>query len=438
MLAWLALAVAGLFLSDVTELWQVCGALLAAAVLVDWLWGWQRGCPITIERVMPHSWPVGVSQNIELTVRCDEGGARLRGEIFDDATDDLLITGMPRRFAVNRSRAVRISYRALAQSRGPHQLGAAHIRLEGPLGLVSFARRLEIASGDAAFRVFPDFARIANYTLMATDNRLAQIGLFNRRRRGEGMEFQQLREYRQGDSLRQIDWKATARQHKLIAREYQEERNQQIVFLLDCGQRMRTREAVAAQGAAIALSHFDHTVNALLLLAYVALRQGDGVGMATFAHPSPRLVAPRRSQATLNRLMNSLYDIEPSNLTPDYLEAGRSLGDAVRKRSLIIVLTNLRDEDDDSLQPAIRLLNRRHLVVVASLREPGLAQLREKPVGHFEDALAYASATEYLYRRQRSIARLRKSGVQCLDVAPAELPMALVNQYWAMKRSGVL
>jgi uncharacterized protein (DUF58 family) len=102
------------------------------------------------------------------------------------------------------------------------------------------------------------------------------------------------------------------------------------------------------------------------------------------------------------------------------------------------VLTNLRDEDDDTLKPALALLQRQHLVVVASLQEPGLTALRRRRVGHFEDALAYAAATEYLYARQRSMASLRKRGVHCLDLAPVDLPMGLVNQYWSMKRSGVL
>jgi uncharacterized protein (DUF58 family) len=103
----------------------------------------------------------------------------------------------------------------------------------------------------------------------------------------------------------------------------------------------------------------------------------------------------------------------------------------------VILLTNLRDEDDATLMPALGLLRRQHRVVVASLREPGLTSLQNRPVDNFDSALGYAAAVEYLQLRQRTLATLRKQGVHCLDVAPAVLPLALVNQYWTMKRAGV-
>ena len=118
-------------------------------------------------------------------------------------------------------------------------------------------------------RNYPNFSSVMKYSLLATDQRLNQMGILKKRRRGEGLNFHQLREYRDGDSLRQIDWNATARTHKLISRDYQEERDQQIIFLVDCGRRMLAHDDQ--------LSHFDHTLNAILLLSHVALRQGDAV-----------------------------------------------------------------------------------------------------------------------------------------------------------------
>jgi uncharacterized protein (DUF58 family) len=242
------------------------------------------------------------------------------------------------------------------------------------------------------------------------------------------LEFHQLRDYRQDDSPRDIDWSATARARRLIAREYQDERDQHVVLVLDCGQRMRAKDG--------AMSHFDHALNAMLLLAYVALRQGDAVGVGTFAHDRPRFLPPRKSVATVSRLMHGLFDLEPSLQTPDYLEAATALGARLTKRALIVLATTVRDEDGDALQDAARLLRRKHAVVVASLREAALTRAKVRPVVRLEDALVYAAATEYLERRRRTIATLRRKGVHTIDVPPAGLARQLVNHYWNLKRAG--
>jgi uncharacterized protein (DUF58 family) len=441
-LSWLILACAAIAFESARTVWEFAGLLLASCCLADLWLGRAQGCPLEIRRHMQKSWSVGVAQTVQLHLANGSRRARLLGRLFDGVPSAFEYTGFPHAFIVDAHGRHELEYRALAKVRGPHRFGTVEVLLDTPLRLWSWRHRVAALDSDPLVRVFPDFARIAHYTLLATDHRLSQIGLLRRRRRGEGLEFHQLREYRQGDTPRQIDWKATARQGKLIARDYQDERNQQLMFLLDCGLRMRTRETEPSEDGRgdgkPGLSHFDHTLNAMLLLSYVALRQGDGVGLATFAHPEPRFLGPRRSQATLTHLLDAVYDLEPTTRTPDFLVAGRLVANRVRKRSLIVLLTNLRDEDDDTLMPALALLRRQHLVVVASLREPGLMALRRQRVRHFEDALAYAAATEYLSARQRSMTTLRKTGVHCLDVAPGELPIALVNQYWSMKRSGVL
>jgi uncharacterized protein (DUF58 family) len=437
------------FDADLVPAFALLALAAAAALITDALIAWMRGCPVDVGRTTALAWSVGVGELVTLELRTmapatpvlgalQKLAPTLVGNLIDGYPSDCKVTGQPCTFALAPGQLLKIAYRAIAPDRGLHTFVNVEIRLASVIGLWTWRARCAVGPTSVSqVRVFPDFARIAHYTLLAIDNRLSQIGVMRRRRRGEGMEFRQLREYRDGDSPRSIDWKATGRQGKLIAREYQDERNQQIVFLLDCGLRMRAREVQSDEGEP-PLSHFDHTLNAMLLLSYVALRQGDGIGMSTFSHETPRHFAPRRSQATLKLLMNSVYDLEPSLLAPDFLKASEDLLLRLRKRSLVVVLTNLRDEDDDTLGPAMSLLRRRHLTLVASLREPGLAQLRSRPVDGFDAALAYASATEYLMARDRTIASLRKKGVQCIDVEASSLPIALVNQYWHMKRSGIL
>jgi uncharacterized protein (DUF58 family) len=282
--------------------------------------------------------------------------------------------------------------------------------------------------------VYPDFARITQYTLLATDNpaiadRRAAAKTPRRRPR-----FPSIARYRSGDTSRQIDWKATARVGKLTSREYQDERDQRIVFLVDCGQRMRAHEG-SADDVERALSHFDHALNALLLLAYVALRQGDAVGVQTFGHADPRWFAPRKSVATVNFLLSGCSISSP--VTPRRIpRGGERLYARLTRRTLVVIVTNLRDEDDSQVLPALRLLRRRHLTLVrtcASRARPGgETRVRERsttrwPTGRPPNTLSARAAT---------IARLRREGARVIDAHPQELPRMLVNQYWQMKRAG--
>jgi uncharacterized protein (DUF58 family) len=197
------------------------------------------------------------------------------------------------------------------------------------------------------------------------------------------------------------------------------------------------------------VSHFDHVLTAMLLLAHVAQRQGDAVGLLTFAGERVWL-APRR-RAGLGPLLAAIHDLQPSLRASDYLEAARDLMARVRKRSLVVLLTNLRDEDEETLAPALRLLRKRHRVILASLREPGLDQARAQPPERFEQALRAGAVEVYLAERRRAFARIdpgtagqgtaghgpgNRGGTTALDVVPAELPVALVNRYLAVKRSG--
>lgn len=423
--AWLVLAVAATWLPALIPVWWMAGAALLALALADALAGRSRRGRVAVDRVLPSAMPVGTWQTVGLRLASETGGAA--GWVMDDVPPPFLSQGLPLRFALLPGHGLRADYRVAVSERGRQVFSGVTLRCRSPLRLWLVQESLAVRS---EVRVFPNFTRIAQYTLLATDNRLSQLGILLRRRRGEGMEFHQLRDYRQDDSPRQIDWKASTRVGRLVSRDYQDERDQQIVFLLDCSARMRARDGE--------LSHFDHTLDAVLLLAYVALRQGDAIGLATFGHPLPRMLPPGKSVATVNALLKVVYDLEPSLQVPDYLAAAEMLGRHLRKRALVILLTNLRDEDDDTLLPAVHLLQRRHALTVASLREPVLDELLAAPVPDFDAALTRAAGIEYLQARRRQIALLQHSGVQVLDVGPRQLPITLVNHYWLRKRSGAL
>ncbi|MBK5550965.1 MULTISPECIES: DUF58 domain-containing protein [unclassified Pseudomonas] len=378
-----------------------------------------------LKRQMPGSLALGRWGDVQLEVEHDFAQP-LNVQVFDYAPDGLSFEHLPQSLELQPGQRSLISYRLRPLRRGHFAFEHCEINLPSPLGLWSDKRLLNV---EDTTRVYPDFARLYGGQLLAVDNWLSQLGVRQRQRRGLGLEFHQLREFREGDSLRQIDWKATARQRTPIAREYQDERDQQIIFMLDCGRRMRSQDGE--------LSHFDHALNACLLLSYVALRQGDAVGLCTFASEQARYLAPVKGAGQLNVLLNTVYDLNSSQRSADYQAAANQLLTRQKSRSLVVWITNLRDEDDEELLSAVKLMSRKHRVLVASLREQILDNLRQEPVQTLTEALNYCGTVDYLNARNELHERLGAHGVAVLDARPEELGTNLVTRYLSWKKDGV-
>ena len=404
--------------------WTVLAAALAVACVIDLLMALRLPVPL-VARQVPASLALGVPVDVRLRVR-NPAARPITADVHDHYPPSFECHGMPRRVSLKAREWTELGYEARPLARGQVDFSQVEIRLFSPLRFWQVSHR----AGEAMpARVYPNFRALARYTLLATDHRLSQIGVLQVRRRGEGMEFHQLREYRDGDPPRAIDWKATARTARLISREYEEEKDQRVLLVIDCGRRMASKDSE--------LSHFDHTLNAALLLAHVALRQGDAVGMLTMGGIS-RYCEPRKSIGAVHAILNRAYDIEPTLAVPDYQQAARDVMARQRRRALVIVLTNLRDEDDDSLLPALKLLRTRHLVVLASLREAILSRALVARVDSFDRAVTHAAAADYLAARERAFRKIETAGAITLDVEPERLPIALVNRYLGLKREGRL
>ena len=432
-----ASAVALVFGAPLPAVAVAAGALLAiglcAAAFDLWhslrLW---RAAPLILERQLPGAFSLGVPTVLHLRV-VNQGRLAWQIALFDEVDPRFDFEGMPQSLAVPPGARVDLSYTVTARVRGIARFGVTQLRWRSRLDCFEWRESLGQAQN---LRVYPNFAALARYAWLSGDRRLAQIGVKTYARRGQGTDFRQLADYRTGDSLRHIDWKATLRQRRPIVRQYQDERDQCVFFLLDCGRRMRADEGTAVPGA----SHFDEALNALMLLAHVALSEGDAVGAMTFGGPpdEQRNFAPRKGAATLNALMNRLHDIQPGATHSDYRQAAEHLLRVQRRRALVVLLTNFRDEDTAELRPAVQLLRRRHLVLVASLRERVLAQIANQPITNPRDTIDVAAAHLFDQARRDAFARVVGNDPLSVDVEPAQLAVALVNRYHAVKRAGIL
>jgi uncharacterized protein (DUF58 family) len=389
-----------------------------------------HAAPLHWTRRLPDAFALGVQRTIDGTL-VNTGKRRWRIAFFDHADPDLDPQGLPVTAELRANAQAQLRYTVQPRRRGRVAFEPADVRVH------SLGRSLELQwrIGGAQTRpVFPNFASVSRYAWLATDRRLAAIGIKTQVQRGEGTDFKQLAEYRPGDSIRHIDWKATLKQSRPIVRQFQDERDQSVIFLIDCGRRMRADEGTVHG------SHFDEALNATMLLAHVALKDGDEVGAITFG-TSPehkRAFAPRKGMATLSALTVLLHDIQPEATHSDYLIAARDLMRTHAKRALIVLLTNFRDEDAPELDAALKLLRSRHLVLLASLRERVLREITEQPLAAAHHAVEVAGAHLFAQARRDAFRRLAERDALMVDAEPERLAVELVNRYRTVKRAGLL
>ena len=428
-MVWLTIAWLGHLMGLATQLnaWKGVGAALLMIALVDAGRLLREQPAFSYQRRLPLRWPVHRSIDAESSLS-HQLKRVLHVHLHEALPEDIESPALPLSFSLAPNQVARVHWPIMANRRGEQVLLAAEVAWSSAWGLW---QRRETLPARSEVKVYPDFNLIIRYGRLAGDRRLNQIGIHSQQRRGSGTDFDQLRDYREGDSLRQIDWHATARFHRLIAKSYQEERSQRVVFLQDCSRRLRAMDGQQ--------SHFDQSLNALLLLAHVALKQGDEIALETVGQDSdlPTRLGHGRGQSQFAHLLETVLRLYPANTTPDFAEAAGRLMSQHKRRSLIVVLTNLRDEDHQDLNPALRVLRQRHLVIVADLREV-VEKSAAEAAGNapFDQALLEAGERWYHQQRRTATRQLRQLGVIHLDVEPQDLPAALVSQYRQLKSSG--
>jgi len=305
------------------------------------------------------------------------------------------------------------------------RLTAPPLVLELSSPLLLWQRRFEVKYADE-WQVYPDFTALMSQHF-SWDNARAEEGIKTFRRRGAGSDFYGLREYQRGDSLRFIDWRATSRRGKPMVKEFQEEQDQQVIILLDTGYRLHQ-----PQGE---LTHFDSALYAALLLAQGAFLHGDRLGVLTFGTET-RWIPPLKGRSRMAYLLSQLYDLQSSSQPSSPAAALEEVLKRVKRRSLVVLLTNLREEDEETLDEMIRLIPRRHLLLTLNLREEQARYWAEKKPETFEEALTVKAARNYEEERHRIQRLWKKRGIITLETTAEALPRELSGKYLELKRSG--
>ena len=382
---------------------------------------------VAIHREISEVLSVGASNPATLTVR-NRTGLTLAMTLHDDPGPLCEVDKLPQSVTVGPGKEETIHYSVKPSRRGASEMPAVHLRFPTRLGLWT---RHQIRPLPTPIRIYPDIRAVYRYELMARQNRLSEIGVRMVRMPGQGREFERLREFRYGDEIRQIDWKATARQRQLISREFNVERNQNIVIMVDCGRFMRNETD--------GISYLDRALNSAIMLSYIALGQGDNVSLLAFSNKIERFIRPVRGKPGIQSILRSTYDIQASQNVSDYSLALEYLTTVQRKRALIVLITFVTDELQlRVIGESLKLRSLPYLPLCVLLQDVGLRQMADRIPETDLDAYHTAAAAQVLTGQSHEAASLREAGIMLIDTPPDLLTERLINEYLSIKARNLM
>lgn len=402
----------------------VTDAVIVLLALLDLALVWKAG--VEVKREAPET--VSLARPVNVTVEVKNKLRRKLKLLVNDALFEHAVSdGLPMEIEVGAGLVRRGTYKLRAMERGAQYIGDHWIRYRSPAGF--WIRQVKVEAS-TKMRVFPDVQAVRHYELLARTNRDVMASRVTKMRGGD-TEFERLRDFLPDDEFRRIDWRATARRNKFTVREFQIERNQNIVFMLDCG---RLMTAVWDD-----LTALDYALNATLMLSHVAVRRGDQVGLIAFDEKVTRLLKPRAGTSASNQIISATYDLFPRMVESDYEAAFRTLKLHVRKRTLVVFITHAIDEQTSKrIQVLSRDLLPTHLPLVVLLKDRELEARAAMTATSEEEVCIQAAAAEMLLWRDRLTRELSRAGVLVLDVLHNQLTGALVTKYLEAKARGLI
>jgi len=420
---WFRQTIAAMFLWD--------GVVVAA-----WLWDLLR-LPRPTQLEVRRTWEkrpcLGVAANVVVEIRND-ADISIRARVVDETPAQFRSTPPELVLNVKARSSAEARYPVMPAERGDTKLGHIFVRYQSPLGL---AERWAVAETQQTVRVLPNLEQAKRESMYLIRSRQAELEKRRRRQRGMGREFDSLREYREGDELRDISWTATARRRHLITRVFQMERSQNVWLVLDAGRLLRAE--VRERGDAPRFSKLDYAVNAALSLAQVALYCGDRVGLLAYGRKVQQNLYAGRGAHHVRAIVESLAQVRAEAYESDHGRAVRALLNAQKRRSLVVWITDFAETATvpEVIEYAMQLTPR-HLVVFAAMGQPDLKALAETIPAVTADLYRHGAALEISQRRDVLMRGLRQRGVLALELMPGMLASSLVTQYLNIKERSLI
>ncbi len=312
--------------------------------------------------------------------------------------------------------------------RGEYLFGKLNVYAQTILKLTS---RRYIFAENKNVATYPSFIQLRKYDMMAFSHNLSEFGLKRIRRIGHTMEFEQIKEYVQGDDVRTINWKATSKRNALMVNQYQDEKSQYVYQVIDTGRSMQMPFG--------GLSLLDYSVNSALALSNIVLKKNDKAGMFTFSRKVENYVPADRRSAQMEKLMGSLYRIHTDFKESDYSRLFVEVKQSVKQRSLLMLYTNFETMDSLRRQlPYLKNIAKYHLLIVIFFDNSELNQLIDRPANDVREVFDKVVAEKFAFEKRLVVNELRKHGIQSILTQPEHLTLASINKYLELKARGMI
>ena len=321
-----------------------------------------------------------------------------------------------------------IEYKLKPKERGVYGFG--NIRTFVTVGLGMVSRRFT-TKAKRDVKVYPSYLMLRQYELLAMSNNLQELGIKKIRRVGHNTDFEQIKEYVQGDDYRTINWKASARRHALMVNVYQDERSQNIYNVIDRGRVM--------QQAFDGMTLFDYAINASLVLSYVAIRKDDKAGLITFDERFETFIPASKQSGQMEMLMDSLYAQKTSFGETDYFSLCVHVDKHINRRSLLVLYTNFSDMVSMRRQMSyLQQLARKHVVLVVFFLDKEQQEFIDTPAVDVEDYYRHVIAEKFSYEKRLIVSTLRQNGIYSLLTTPDQLSVNIINKYLELKARQII
>nr|WP_298997750.1 DUF58 domain-containing protein [uncultured Allomuricauda sp.] len=329
---------------------------------------------------------------------------------------------------LNSGKTKSFEYQLRPTERGVYEFGSLNVFSSSPIGFLARRYRFDTS---AEVPVYPSFLQLRKYDLIAFTNRLHEYGLKKIRRIGHTMEFEQIKEYVQGDDIRNINWKATAKKNQLMVNQYQDEKSQPIYSVIDKGRVMK----MPFEG----LSLLDYAINATLVISNIALKKQDKAGMFSFSNTIENRVVAERRNSQMNLILETLYNLRTNYVESDFSRLYVDIKRNLNQRSLLLLYTNFETLDALHRQMGyLQAIAKQHLLVVIFFENTELHGFTDKKAENIQQVFEQTIAEKFVYEKKLIVNELRKHGIQTILTKPEDLTINTINKYLEIKARGLI
>ncbi|WP_245945965.1 DUF58 domain-containing protein [Flavobacterium magnum] len=385
------------------------------------------GKGIDATRAMPEKLSNGDENPITVTIR-NFYTFPIRVRIIDEIPFQFQIRNFNIEKKIAASSEKQFTYQLRPVERGEYSFGNLNVYVSSPLGIVS--RRFTFEKGRIV-PAYPSYVQLRKYDLMAFSNNLFQYGVKKIRRIGHSMEFEQIKEYTQGDDIRTLNWKATAKKNALMVNQFQDEKSQSVYMAIDKGRVMK----MPFNG----LSLLDYAINATLVLSNVILKKHDKAGMLTFSKKVENRVVAEKRSSQMEKILESLYNVKTDFFESDYSRLYADIRKNISHRSLILLYTNFESLDGLHRQlPYLKAISKSHLLVVIFFNNTELDAMIRQKSENIRQVYDKAIAEKFAFEKRLIVNELRKYGIHSVLTRPENLTLDTINKYLEIKARGIL